>query len=535
MKKLTAIICTIAMLLSVATTAYGAGADIFFQVANEYDATVEYRMELNKPLDILNYITEELFSDDDLNKIDVKYLIESILKGKVTVDIKAKTNPENYKKASCEMKINFNVPVNVSEDIKTATDLTAYLWMDLDLTSEENAKYLIVFKNPLNGKYLYLDMFEEAVFGEETVKELKKSMIDASNQVDANKSVTDMTNLVKSAYTENATIIEKDRTITMSFTNDGFVEFIFDFIEGMINLDELKQAFETSGIAIDNSQFAMLKPMIKGLGIFADKDAVVVAYTTDVLGKPKEIEEKIHLDFNIVELCETLGLTEADLYPITKDKANVDVTFCAKSIYNKFNENVTVTMPVLTEENSVSLAEVIYNYFNDDYDYDYEDYQWEEFYNYAGGVVKGDMYVSVEDFLESAEYDSDNLKIQYNTVTKEDGKEVIQMIISNDYMEPVTVEGTTNDNSYTIDGVTFNDGVAFIYNKDNKETETYEGIYATEEVDVLCVNVNILKNVLKCELESMTVYFIDYETGETMEVPGYEFWFNRPNMGYTAE
>lgn len=514
MKKLTAIICAVVMLMSFSVTGFAAEIDLMGTTITNCDATIEYGMELNKPLAMLEMLNEDA-------GFDVQYLVEELLKSTMTADVVYDMS-DDYLAGKMYMAGNVKLPVSLSEDLKFGAEVTLHMWMDYDFSSVENAKFLMVIKNPLNGKYMYLDMFDEQIVAE--APEMKSMLVATFAELDLKKYADDVTAAAKKNYEKYALVTTADGYTVVSFTNNSLVDFFVDYTKDVMETDYMKNAMSLSGgagmIAVNPESIAM---MVKGLGIFSDTDAFTIKYKTDANGIPTEMEEKIHIQFNICEVAAAFGVGEADMYPLTKENSDIDLTLVAKAMYNKVGDAV-VEMPKLTEENSTSLIDMMtYTdeyYYDEDYYVEYETYQSEKFWDYATGrMERGGMYVDLEEFLDSAQWDDDNL-----TGTVKLFDDAVVITLTSDNFGTVNVMGSLKEDSYLLNKTQLWGRRPFIA----VEEYNWETYAADEKV---YVHIDVLNYILGAQVESMTAYLID-ENGITLTEPEYYFDIVRPNPGY---
>lgn len=520
MKKLMAVICAITMLFSVCISAGAANLEFLVQDYKSYESVEEFMIELNKPLDFLKMFNEEA-------GFDVQYLVEEILKSKFTATVQGEIS-EDFLKGKVYTGVNMVIPAGFSDELKVTGEATLHLWMEYDFATVGKEKIALVFKNPLNGKYVYFD-FAEAMASEgvslgEMTGEIKAAMA----QLDVDKYIEEIAAVSKNAYAENAKIEEDGEYVTISFTNDSFVEMIFDMLLGVMDTQYMKDVMSMSGesvVAFDANEMeiAVAKNMMKSASIFSTDDAYVAKYIVDDKGIMKNAEETIHIEFNICEVAELFGADVESLYPITKENSTVDLTFKSNTAMSKVGETGIVNMPVLTEENSVSLMELMgINEPEPDYDYDY-DYQPEEFWDYALGFMdRGGFYVSADAFFEAANWDEDNFV--GNHAVDENGN--VWINITTDNIGSVDITGSVNNDWFMIGEYSMQAKKPFVvksvYNWDT---------YAAE--DCLFINVEVLKNVLACKVNSITTYLLD-DNGVELSEPECYIELVRPNPGYVA-
>lgn len=501
MKKLTAIICVVAILFSFATTAFASDWDVLFQNYKSYDATVEFSIQINKPLKCI-----EVFNEDA--GFDVKSFIEELAKAKYVASVQAEL-ADDVKSGKIAMSINADVPVKLSEDLKLGADITLYMWMEYDFTSTENAKFDIVVKNPLTGEYIVIDYFEIMDMNGVSMSE---EMFEVMENTDTKSIYEDIMNMTKALYEKHAELKKNGSEYTITFTNNGIIDLIFDYMAGF------SQAGIDTEIDFGEIEMETVKAMAKGLGVFGENDAFVMKVKTDRLGKIAEATESVHFDFNICEVADALGYGEYINVMFAKEMGDIDITLNSKATYEKINEKNIVNMPVITEENSVSLMELMgYSDIEPDYEYDY---QFEEFWVGAKGMLdNGNIYVDLTDFLDGAYFDSDNLE----GVVEVNGDDVT-LTLKSDIFDMVEIKGSLNDKGYTLSGYELGNSVPFIM---KNEYNIYEEVYE----DRLYIDIDVLTCVLDAKVESLTVYFMDMY-GNELEEPEYQLYIVRPNFGY---
>ncbi len=512
MKKMMAVLVSVMMILSLGVNSMAAELDFMDNMKNykSYEGTMEFYIQVNKPLEVLSLFNEEF-------EIDLKYFVEEAAKMKITADIQAEMSDDALA-GKMYFKLNMKNPFNISEDLKINTDITLYMWMDYDFTSAEKAKCNVIVKNPLDGKYMYINAFE-AISAEE-----KAIITETLKGMDIMDNASSLAELMKSVYEGNADIkVERGGYTTVTFTNDALVDMFADVIKSDVMENYLKEVFSSMVIGFDMPSDADIDvgaAMVKGLGIFADKDAYTVKYKTNFKNYVVEVEEQLHVDFNIVELCAAFGLTEADLKPLTKENSNIDITLGGKVTYDKINQKGIVTIPALTEENSVNMMEEMAPVEEEWTEEDYS-FESETFTSYVGGSFeRGVTYINMTELADDVHYDSDNTVC--TSTLSENGD--VEITIANDYTSPVKITGNLNSDVYKLNGVE---------TLSRKPFTTVEGYnWETYEADTqVCMSIDILANVLEFKIERMSVEFMDY-AGNELAVPEYSFTLVRPNKGY---
>lgn len=526
MKKLVSIICIVAMLMSFGTVSYAKSADLFSMEYSSYDSGVTSSVELNKPLDILSLVEE-------VAGFDVQYIVEELLNTVVVSNVQCEIS-EDYLKAKIYMSYNLKMPVNVSEDLKFAADVTGHMWMEYDFSSVDNAKYIIIVKNPVNEQYIYIDAFDER-FNSQGL-DMKTLLVESYKALDIKGYVEEVKAIAEKEYGEHAVMTElEDGYTKISFTNDQLIDFTVDYIVGIMGTEYMKNSLSAEGVEVegfvpDELAITMAKATVKSLSIFSDEDAFTIKYKADKEGRMEEAEERLHIQFNIVELAKVLGASEEDMYPFTKENSDIDITFVTNMTYKDINTTV-VNMPLLTNDNRVNLFDLLedvfeqYEYYDgtEDFNEEEEMYQSEKFWDYAQGRMdRGGMYVNMNDFLLSAQWDDDNLT---GEVVLNDN--AVDITLTSDNFGTVKISGNLKEDGYLLNETQLWGRKPFVkvseYNWDTYEAE--ERVY---------VNIDVLKYVLGAQVESMEVYLLD-ENGISLTEPEYYFYIVRPNPAYVGE
>ncbi len=519
MKRIIAIICALAMVMSLATTAFASELDFMDKTYYSYDGVAEFFVELNKPLEFIELANEEA-------GFDVKYFTENLLKTKITSKVQAEVSPE-LDKAKLYMSFNPNMPIYISEDLKFNADVTGHMWLEYDFSSVENAKMNVIFKNPLNGKYIYINYFDAFAELDVDVNEIKAMMIESFKEAQSVDAV-ELNAIVKNEYEKNADIKKEGSVVTLNFTNNSLIDALYGIIMGMLKSDYMAESMAQSGVElsdleIDENEISQIVTFIKGLGIFGDTDAYTYKVKLNKDGYITEGEERMHIDFNLFDTAIALGASSEELYPLTSENTDIDLTLCSKVTYTKINEENVVEMPTLTEENSENLLEALItdNYYEEDTYVELEVYQSEKFWNNAKGMMdRGGMYVNMEGFIDSCYWDEDNLTGE--VILGEDG--AVEITLTSDNFGTVVVKGNVHEDAYTLNDMQLWGRKPFkIVNEYNWDE------YAADAK--LYVNMDVLNYILGAKVQSVTTYILD-DNGIEMTNPEYYFHIVRPNPGY---
>lgn len=210
------------------------------------------------------------------------------------------------------------------------------------------------------------------------------------------------------------------------------------------------------------------------------------------------------------------------MYPLTKETGNIDVTIRTKAVYEKIDEENVVVFPTLTEENSVSLMELIGStmpeeeYLEPEYNY-----QSEYFWDYAQGMMdRNGMYAEAAGFIDSCYWDDDNLIGEVTLAENGD----VTMILTSDNFGTVTVKGNLKSDEYMLNDTK-------LWARKPFKTATVYDWEGYEGEEVVYVNMDVLHYILGAKVQTIQTYILDEEMKELTN-PEYYFDIVRPNPAY---
>ena len=273
--------------------------------------------ELNEPLQIFEDIPK-----DDYVDLDYTLLSNDLMKSKFTVEFAYNVAPD-YKKMQMSVSMACDLPVHINNDLKIDAYGKFGVWCNYDVTDSENPKLEIIQKNPVDPYYSYGDFFD--TYGEELTKAITP---------DAIKGAVDG---FARALNDNAEIKKTTQGYKVKIDNDSFKGFISDsalMLKKYIPDPEFKEFIKNQ---LPDFDFDLL-----------GKNGAVIEVTKNSKGEIAAYTQSIHLDFNLYDLAEYLGIPADGL---VKEKSQIDVTFKEASEFFGYNKT-TVDLPELTEENS---------------------------------------------------------------------------------------------------------------------------------------------------------------------------------------
>ena len=246
---------------------------------------------------------------------------------------------EDYKTMQAQMDMEITSPLFgdlLPEGFKTTS------WMDLDFSDESAPKYNVITQIPETEFYQQVDM-ADPTYGD-TI-----SMLTTLLDKDALAEYTD--SMVSAIYEDRLEKGESDNEFILTLSQEDLItiaEEIAPIYEGMYS--SLFSSIDLTGIdtADMEAAIAQVKDFFANTQIFAE-DALVMTITFDENGLPASESVVLNVDANLYEIATALGETIPDA---TEENSTIKGSLSIDCTYSKVNEDITVTMPTLTEENT---------------------------------------------------------------------------------------------------------------------------------------------------------------------------------------
>lgn len=392
MKKIISILLVLTLCLSV-TSAFAAPSidNLFDATYTDYEASMEMSLTLDKPLAILdvlsNFIDQSIDSDNVTfsDIIDLKALVESIFDSTQKMNLKCDIS-KDYKKINIYLSQASNTPLNINKSLTITADAKSEMWFNFDFSDYKNIVYKIIVSAPASDRYMVLDFGKilEDTGDDEFFEELP-SIFDEER--------------IKSVNTTSLNILKKNADI--SYKGGYFVVKMNDEQAKSWIIDVVYEALKTANvpeISFTEEQANQLKLMLGGIQIFG-KNGIEMKYKANSKGIISAEESKISIDVNLYDVLTLAGIS--DMEGLTKENSNIAFTIKAKTEYSKVNKGGKVKFPTLTEENTIDLLD----FAEPDTGYDYEEYTypWEYVYFTTPDpiVENGTPYVPLREFMAS--------------------------------------------------------------------------------------------------------------------------------------
>lgn len=398
MKKLTALL----LIFIFAFSAVCVNADVpkfLLEEYNNYSADYSFSLEFESTDKLVSLLKELEMPDEIENFVDIKALISSILSQGLQMQLQANISNDLRKAevglcAASQDSVTFNPNFTLSADSKLG------MWIRLDLDAQIPV-YEIVYSAPFLNKYMVIDVFE-MMPDDETKLQFFNYIESILNSDFLENTKEFSTKLLE----EHADIKLSGAVCSVKFDNDALITIINEFITFMA--EEISPMLPEYADTDIYSEIPKLGD-IQLLG----ENGITYKYSL-VSGKISNIDLTADISINIPDIVAAAGGEwgyESDGILDFMAKSNMKLSKIG---------NTKVDFPVLNEQNSFSIMDMMPEYTEPDYDYgDYEEeypYFYTSAYTNELPVLGGEIYVPLRALLEDAYGDTVNLEYENGIV-----------------------------------------------------------------------------------------------------------------------
>ena len=383
-----------------------------------YEETVTYSATLNKDIKIDLDGENSVFKGIE-NFVDIDALIKSVFDSTSTLTGKMNVSPD-YRKGKIYAGGKTVVPLKINKNLSVTSDANTDVWMEYDFTDAANPTFKMVQNNPVYNKFVVYDIYDllkeeggeyadvftavmAKIMSKETMDAYKKAYVDLLvKYADIKRSGRNYTIAIDDAALKS--IIKESVTNLTSYLKTFLVNGNY------VSPEEFDEAYNEAAPVIYKALETMQEIKILGDG------GIVLKVTTDSRDYISEAEMTAHLCINVYEIMEKCGV---DVSAYNKDNGIIDVTFKIKTTVTKAGADVKIDLPVLTKENSFSIAD-LYNAYPDYPAEKNECYHYDWGYVYHQGlpiIIDGKFYPHLRDIAESVGFAKCDIVYENGNIT----------------------------------------------------------------------------------------------------------------------
>jgi len=379
-----------------------------------------------------------------LDTVDFAALLESLFAFSGNATVKADIS-EDYNKLKLSMEADYDYSVDVNQNLGVSADMKVGLWLDMDTSDVINPECKIVISSPISTKYTYIDLFSG-------LDDQTKLMTVAIVKMFLNKDFVDGVNAeIVKFYQENAEITSDGKDFTMKLDNGDFLK-LMDLMT-----DIMSQAIKKIVPTAEENEQQNIRFADSGITMLGE-GGYVIEYFED-----GSIKEYCDIEMNIGDFYKYSTGQELML------ENELVFKFTVESNGKLFDVGSTaVSLPELTEDNSLDLAQLFETVPEEDSYYDensYTEYEQEYPYFYVDTyteyvpVVDGEYLIPFRAVLENA-YNG-NVDIAY-----ENGNVTVTSEYFDDMEKLAFTVGTTKANvdgyEFEVGNIVLENGVTYV-------------------------------------------------------------------------
>ena len=396
MKKLLSLILVLSVILSVSVSAKAPNLDIITSTKN-FTCTTETRLKLDKPLKILDFLENLGAFESVENYVDFRLLAESLFESGATAVIKSDIS-DDFKKIKYSMELDSTEKASINKNLNVAVNSKMAVWIDIDFSSSE-PKFDLIITHPMMAKYLYITY--DDLFGGNAEAQTIIDLMYGSGIIEQ------LYNSSASLLTRHADIKFKGNKCTVKLSDEAFDRYLadcFTLVSGFVP-------------DIDADFIDELKDFLAKTKFIADSG---ITYEIALSGKSlKSVTVTVPVEISIYDTLINFGVETDSLMGLTPEDGLIAFTSTQVSTYKNIGKTKDISMPVLTEENSISFAELFPRY-EPESDYDHEDEAVTfDYWIYANAdrsvIADGAYYVPFRALVDNAcSFNPECYNIAYN-------------------------------------------------------------------------------------------------------------------------
>lgn len=395
---------------------------------NNYTADYTLNLSFDSGEELVALLDEVGATESMSKHLDMKSFFEGLINTNQKMNLQLNMTAD-YKKIDVALTGEYDKCIKPNMNLDIDYIAKYGMWLHLDVDKEELD---LIYSTPLQQKYAYLNETE-------IPEELREQLFGALNAILDKEFIDEYEDALLEIMMEHADVSMKGSKCIVKYDNEAFIAMLTDVTSYISKKAEYMAEF--AGAEYYEAEFLSLD----GLKILGDEGITITYYLKGTKLDSAEIEADI-----CIGLAEIYEKVDDEPWPY---EASGDLDFTLKSKMQLTKMGTTKPMmPVLTEENSFSIAEELFWSYNyDEYDYDdeyyYEEYSyvssWASCYDVEEVVENGIYFVPLRELIEDAHYNC-------SEITYDKGKVTVMLTNPDDESYAVTLSFCVGDNKVLV-------------------------------------------------------------------------------------
>lgn len=378
MKKILSTLLAVLLMLQSVAFADTSIPDFLTEVYTNYTADYSISMTFDSSADIVALLEELEMPEEVSYYVDMKALLQTMLSYEGKMKLQADID-DNYEKIQMALTSESIHSIDVNSNLNVGVNAKLGMWLNMDFSNGENPVFDLVYSHPFLNKYLKISSAD--ILDEESIA-LFKAVFKKEYIEPINKKAAEL-------FTRYATIQSTGNKHTITMDNDSFTAYMDELMPYILGM-----MATVTGEEVDMSVF----PSMKGQQLLGEGGLECTVTVQDGHAVMEEIKMDIELDISKLYTDATGEECEYNA------KGKLDFTVEETVNISKIG-STTVEFPVLTAENSFTMADLEPDYSDIEYEEEYTpEYPvwlvWGE--SQTLPIIDGEIYVPLRRTLESA-------------------------------------------------------------------------------------------------------------------------------------
>lgn len=352
-----------------------------FTAGYSISVTFDNSDEITVLADVLEYIGGEL------ENIDAKLFLQTALSYDGKMLLQADFS-EDFKKMRFGLTTETDQALGINQNLHMDVRAKSGIWGNWDFSDAQNPVFDIVFSSPISSKYI---KFSAADFAETDLLSGLQTMLNAEILQTNVKKASEM-------LLQHATVSTEGNTIAIRMDNAGFTAYLDAYIQSLAEITA--SVPEISAVYAEFPSFASIQLLGEG---------GVQSICTLENGKIAMEKSTVDISVGIAQIYETMtGMEWEEGTPST-----MDFTLSVEGQISK-RGTTTVNFPVLTEDNHITMEDLMPDYTAYEPDGEFDEYPnfFVSGYTDTLPIYGNEIFLPLRATLEDAY--GENVEIIYN-------------------------------------------------------------------------------------------------------------------------
>lgn len=398
-----------AVMVFTAFSAFAQTSELKLEPMYNYTADCTFKMTFDSSKEVAALLKEINLYDTFENYVDVEALLQSLFSLETKMFMQGDVS-EDMKKAQIAITADGFQTIDVNKNLDVSIASKTGMWLIYDFSDIQSPVYELIYSYPFMNKYMTVNIFD--IIPEEE----KSTFIETISSLLTPEYAAGVNAFALALINKHADVTASFKTVTVKIDNEALIAIIEDIIPYIF-----AQTEDFLGDTLSKEELAQMGKALAGLSLdglqLLGKDGIVIKYN---LKNGVISTESVNADF-CVDISKLYTMLTGGEWNFISD-GKIEFTISVDAAVSKVG-TTKVQFPKITEENSVSLSDMIKENMQSAIPETETETEQEYPYWYAGceasslPVINGDIYVPLRATLESAYEESVQISFESGVVT----------------------------------------------------------------------------------------------------------------------